>query len=96
MEINFIKIENSFNKKDIPIEKTEMLSVSSTKGQETNNPIIINSQTMVSSTSNQLQNGNSTKILPVKKPLMQEIFVGTVSAASGSIITYFIINLFKL
>ena len=90
MEINFIKIESSFNKKDIPIEKTEMLSISSTKGQETHSPVIINSQTMVSSTSNQLQNDNFTKILPVEKSLMREILVGAIGTVIGAIVTYFI------
>lgn len=87
MELNFIKIENSFNKKDS--SSTELKDFSSTKGQGVQNPIIVNSQTMSSITVSKIQNDNFVNIKLPKKSLMREIFIGVIVA----IITYFIFGI---
>ena len=87
MEFNLFKIENSFNKKDSSI--TESKDFSSTKGQNIQNPVTINSQTAMSTTGSQIQNDNFLNKKSTKKSLLREIFIGVIVA----IITYLILGI---
>ncbi|HCY17747.1 TPA: hypothetical protein DHT42_00900 [Candidatus Nomurabacteria bacterium] len=87
MEFNLFKIENSFNKKDSSI--TELKDFSSTKGQNIQNPVTINSQTAMSTTGSQIQNDNFLNKKSTKKSLLREIFIGVIVA----IITYLILGI---
>lgn len=91
MELNFIKIENSFNKKDS--SSTELKDFSSTKSQDVQNPVIVNSQTMSSITAGQIENNNFTKNIFSKKSFMRDILVGTIGTILGAIVTYFILGI---
>ncbi|KKT80802.1 MAG: hypothetical protein UW76_C0005G0014 [Parcubacteria group bacterium GW2011_GWF2_44_8b] len=84
MEFNLFKIENSFNKKDSSI--TELKDFSSTKGQNIQNPVTINSQTAMSTTGS---NDNFLNKKSTKKSLLREIFIGVIVA----IITYLILGI---
>lgn len=91
MELNFFKIENSFNKTGS--SSTELKDLSSTKGQGVQNPIIINSQTISSITASQIQNDNFVNIKLPKKSLIREIFIGVICIVLSAIITYFILGI---
>ena len=91
MELNFIKIENSFNKKDS--SSTELKDFSSTKGQDIQHPVIINSQTAISSTVSQIKNDNFIKSIQSKHLIIRDILVGASSAIVATIISYFIFGI---
>ncbi len=93
MELNFIKIENSFNKKDHLIGKNDMFPGLLTKGQDIQNTVTVNSQTAVSSTGNKINEGNFTESISHKFSITRDIFVGTAGAIIATVINYFIFGI---
>jgi len=83
MEFNLLKLKIHSIK--INSSSTELKDFSSTKGQDLQNPVIVNSQTAVSTTGSQIQNDNFIKNISDKKLFIRDILVGATGTIIGAV-----------